>query len=274
MKKTAITLIIIFSMGFCLFGIQPIEKSLMYHPSKEIKPMIEQLQVKSKKETFLNSENLKLEYLHINPNSNKKPVIVYCHGNSNNSTFYQEKLVFLANSGYQVFVLDYRGYGNSEGSPSEQGLYKDVSDFISYIGKQYNLKKQDMLIWGHSLGGAIVAEVVSKDNNYKAVILESTFTSMMDMKNFRRDIQTNPIKKAFYELIPLTQQFDSYKKVKNIKLPTLIMCSEKDEVIPCKMGSRLKENISNSQFYKVNDALLDDYGWQEEKVLDFINEIK
>ena len=106
--------------------------------------------------------------------------LLFCHGNAGNITHRLENLAYLVQLGLQVFIFDYRGYGKSEGRPSEDGLYRDALAAYDYMVSRDDVKNQSLIIFGRSLGGAVAVELATQRPCHK-LILESTFTSAQDM---------------------------------------------------------------------------------------------
>ncbi|MFA6989351.1 MAG: alpha/beta fold hydrolase, partial [Candidatus Gastranaerophilaceae bacterium] len=233
-----VTLFYIFVYGF------DVEKKIVFDPFKETLPTEKFLISKLKTGYFLSKDNLKISYWYIEGDKNL-PAIIYCHGNRQNMTYFQDRIKFLVENGYRVFMFDYRGYGNSEGKPFEQGLYRDLESLLSFVNEEYGIKKDHMILWGHSLGGAVVTDIASRDK-FKGVILEGTFTKLEDMKNYAarfksQNIAEEVINKILYNSIPITQKFESINKVENIKSALLILHSRFDSIVPSWMSKKLAE---------------------------------
>lgn len=143
--------------------------------------------------------------------------ILFSHGNaediSGSSWFYQN----LSNAGFNVFVYDYRGYGKSEGTPSEKNSYEDIETAYNYLIKENQIAPEKIIIHGRSLGGAVSIDLASR-KECGGLIVESTFTSA-----FR--VLTR------YRIYPF-DKFNSLGKIKKIKCPVLFIHGREDEIIP------------------------------------------
>jgi len=266
-----IKLILVFVSSFFLSLSGEIEKNIIYKPSKLLGPLILNAEIKD----FTTPDNLKLSYLHIKGNK-KSPIILFCHGNEGNITlnYIQKKLIFLEKKGYEIYVLDYRGYGKSDGSPDEQGIYSDVRNFIKYL----NLKPENIVIWGHSLGAAIIIDT-AKDINFKGVIAEGGFTSIEDMRVYRTksDDKINPVihlmRNFVYNSLTITQEYNSKEKIGLINSPILILHGKNDIIVPHEMGVNLAKLNTNAELFLSETGDHNGSGWQDVAILEFIENL-
>lgn len=161
-------------------------------------------------------------------------VVLYLHGNDGNVSTNMHGIAPLRELGYSVLLIDYRGYGASGGSfPSEQGVYRDAQAGWDYLLGERRVPPADIVIYGHSLGGAIAIELALHHPDAAGLVVESSFTSVRDMAKLD----------ARYTLIPLgpllNQRFDSIDKVRRLALPVLYIHGTADEIVPFEMGKAL-----------------------------------
>jgi len=228
-----------------------IEKCNLYIPYREIEATpaaiglyFEEVSFKSDDKTTLNGWFI--------PNKKAKDTILFFHGNGGNISHRLEKIAILHNLGLNLFIFDYRGYGKSQGSPSEKGLYKDGEAAYEYLIKQRSIPPNNIILYGESLGGAIAIDL-AKDNKVKALITENLFSSIKD------------ITKIKYPLIPyfmFQSRFDSLSKIKDIETPKLIIHSADDEITPFYLGEKLfQQAMPPKEFLKMrgghNTAFVD-----------------
>lgn len=285
--KISLLIIALIGAAFLVFfnsGILPVlEKKIIFKPSNEMTPLINELKGRAKLNSFTTGDGLKLTYIHINAGKSREglPKIVFCHGNDKNITGekIQKKMIFLADKGYEIFGLDYRGYGQSEGSPEEQGIYSDVSEFMNYLEEKFNVKPENTVLWGHSLGAAIaIQEAATKV--YKAIITEGGFTSIEDMRDFRikHDDKGNAISNAIrdfiYKSLDISQNFDSNNKVSLINSPMLIMHAKNDIIVPCEMSVKLSELKPDAETFFSKEGTHSSIGWQDSVMLEFLEKLK
>jgi hypothetical protein len=155
--------------------------------------------------------------------------VILCHGNGGNISHRFEKLAILRELGAQVLIFDYRGYGRSEGRPSEKGLYRDVRAAYQLL-RSRGVAPADMVLYGESLGGAVAVDLAA-EVPVGGLVLEETFTSAADVAQ-----ATIPYLPARWWL---RQRFDSVGKIGRVKAPVLVLHSRDDEYFPMRHAERL-----------------------------------
>lgn len=164
-----------------------------------------------------------------------RKVILYLHGKGKNISANAKHANRLMRMGFSVLVFDYRGYGRSEGSfPSESSVYTDAQTAWDYL-IQKGYKPNQILIYGHSLGGAIAIDLAIKHPDALGAIVDASFTSMSDMA------QLDPKYRIFPIDLLIHQRFDSIAKVRSLAIPVLYIHGTADEVIPVSMAQSLYE---------------------------------
>lgn len=195
--------------------------------------------------TVLNLEGKK-ERLHgwwIPANSTKidnRKVILYFHGNGGNISYNLTPAQRFQSLGFSVFMIDYRGYGKSEGNfPTEAEVYRDSQTAWHYLVEQRKIKPQNIIIYGHSLGGAIAIDLAVRQPQAGGIIAENTFTSLRQMVDYQSQ---------FYQVFPidliLHQRFDSLGKLRLLQIPLLLIHGTSDRTVPSFMSQRLF-NLAN-----------------------------
>jgi len=161
-------------------------------------------------------------------------VLLYLHGNGINiganvahtHRFYQ--------LGFSVLLIDYRGYGLSEGSfPHEMAVYQDAATAWQYLTQEQQIPPQKIFIYGHSLGGAIAIDLAVKQPQAAGLIVESSFTSIREVISARNLFSIFPID------VILTQRFESIKKVSQLQMPVLFIHGKNDSTVPAFMSQKL-----------------------------------
>ena len=165
------------------------------------------------------------------PHPQARGAIIHCHGNAGNLGHRVELARELYNLGLNVFMFDYRGYGQSHGWPSERGFYRDAHAAYEFVRAQYgDVERPPILVHGQSLGGAVAAQL-ALDKPVRGLIIESSFTSLPEMA------------RRMYPGVPLyrlcTAHYDTLAKVGRITVPKLVAHSAEDEMIPYDMGRQL-----------------------------------
>lgn len=163
------------------------------------------------------------------------PTILYFHGNSRNISLRPEVMRGMHELGYNQLLVDYRGYGHSTGGPpSEAKVYEDAEAAWNWLIKQRHAKPAHTFIYGHSLGGAIAADLAVRHPDAAGLVIESSFSSMAAMGE--KDYGFLPIKAV------LNQKFDTVSKISQLKMPLLILHGTNDQKIPWQMGRELYEH--------------------------------
>ena len=107
--------------------------------------------------------------------------MLFCHGNGGNITHRVDALKMLhRRAGVSVLIFDYRGYGRSEGKPSEAGVLADARAARAWLAAREKIAEADVVLMGESLGGAVAVDLAARDGA-RALVLESTFSSLPDV---------------------------------------------------------------------------------------------
>lgn len=158
--------------------------------------------------------------------------LLICHGNAGNLSEFDRPLHYagLRQLGLSLLAFDYRGYGESGGAPSEQGLYRDADAAYHYLRKIRAVPADRIVVFGHSLGSAVAIDLASRVP-VAGLIVEGALTSAIDRGQ------------ELYPYIPVRRiarsRFGSLDKVAGIAVPKLFLHASRDEVIPLAHGRRL-----------------------------------
>jgi len=178
-------------------------------------------------------------------------VVLYLHGNGSNVGANVEHANRFHRLGLSVFLIDYRGYGKSQGDfPSESRVYEDAQLAWDYLVQQRGINPHQIYIYGHSLGGAIAIDLAVRHPEAAGLIVEGSFTSARAMVDFQ---------KGLFWMFPidflLTQRFDSLAKVDRLQIPVLFIHGTADTVVPSQMGKKLFDAAPEpKQLYMVPDG--------------------
>ncbi len=153
------------------------------------------------------------------PCDSASATLVIAHGNAGNISHRFEIIQALQQTGFNVLMFDYRGYGRSEGSPDEEGIYKDGRAVFDYARSLPHVDSQRIVLWGTSLGGAVAVDVATQ-RPAAGLILESTFTSAKDMAAIH------------YPFLPmrylLRTKMNSIDKISKLHIPLLFIHGARD----------------------------------------------
>ncbi len=157
-------------------------------------------------------------------------VLLFFHGNAGNISHRGDSLAIFHRLGLNVLIFDYRGYGQSEGTPSEDGLHADAKAAWRFLRKDKHVDAGQIVLFGRSLGGAVAARLAAEVEP-AALILESSFSSARDVA-----AEVFPL---LSKLTFLRFDFNTVKWIKAVECPVLVVHSPDDEIIPFSLGERI-----------------------------------
>jgi fermentation-respiration switch protein FrsA (DUF1100 family) len=155
------------------------------------------------------------------------------HGNAGNISHRLDLIArLLAALPVEIFIFDYRGYGRSEGTPGEEGIYRDALAAYQYLTRQLARPPEKIILHGRSLGGAVAVDLATKVPA-AGLLLESTFSCGADMA------------KEMFKILPVwwfsNIKMDSETKIRNMKMPLLMIHGKNDSIVPFHLGQKLFE---------------------------------
>jgi len=183
-------------------------------------------------EIFINRENAVLHGVLIK-SEQSKGVILYFHGNRGDIRRWGKTGKSLVAYGFDVLVVDYRGYGKSRGTRAEKHLYQDGQLFYDHLKEKLGYDR--IIIYGRSLGSAI-ATSVAYAKKCELLILETPITRLIDVIPLLKNILVVPGIQRY--------KFDSLSRVAQIKCPTYVFHGTSDKVVPFRLGLQLFKAIS------------------------------
>ena len=209
------------------------QAKILFHPSASVDVTPADLGVRFENVTLALRTN-HLAGWWIPSDTPQAQTLLYLHGNAGNVAANVHQVLRLRRTGLNVFILDYRGYGQSTGGPPrEKLLYEDAERAWEYLVAERNVQPAHIAIYGHSLGGAVAVNLASNHPGAGALITECTFTSIAE----RADVE------SFSAVLPvrliLTERFDSISKIRSLHVPKLILQGEADSMLPPVMAQRL-----------------------------------
>ena len=164
------------------------------------------------------------------PAAEARGTVLFLHGNAGNISHRIDTLQMFHRLGYSTLIFDYRGYGNSGGTPSEQGTYRDAEAAWRYLTEQRRIPSCRIVLFGESLGGAVASWLAARQKP-AALVIASGFTSVPDLAQH------------FYPYLPVRWlahlRYDTRKNLRAVAVPVLIAHSPEDEIIPFEHGQAL-----------------------------------
>ena len=215
--------------------------NLLYHPTTDnyLQNQAEREPAEIEKVKITTKDKINLIGWFYNRNLEEFKTILFFHGNAGSLENRTYKLNHFKNLNLNFLIIAWRGFSGNKGKPNEMGLYEDAKSAIKWL-KAKGIKEKNIILYGESLGTGVVVEI-AQNKNYAGVILESPFTSMVNMG------------KKYYPFFPvnllLKDKFESYKKIKNIFVPVLIMHGKVDKIVPHDMGKKMYELANEPKFF-------------------------
>ena len=222
------------------------QRNLLYHPSidnylkddqNNNRPTeIEKVKIKTK-------DNIDLTGWFYNRETNKFKTVLFFHGNAGSLRNRTYKLNHFKNLNLNFLIIAWRGFSGNKGKPNEKGLYEDAESAIRWL-KGKGIKEKNIILYGESLGTGVAVEI-AQNKNYGGIILESPFTSMVNMG------------KKYYPFFPvkflLKDKFESDKKVDKINIPIFIIHGKVDKIVPYRMGKKMYELANEPKYFYLQE---------------------
>jgi len=177
--------------------------------------------------------------------SEPKVDVLFFHGNGGNLSLWKEFMLNLHRHSLTVFALDYRGYGKSTGSPTEEGLYQDAEAFLRHYWNKIHEPDRKVVYWGRSLGSAIAAYATTV-RKPDAVILEASFPSKYSLLDH-------------YPVLKVLGMFSEFKFstadfLDGVSRPVLIIHGTQDKVVPLRQGQLLYDRLETEKYFHTISA--------------------
>lgn len=184
------------------------------------------------------------------PPDPNRPVVLFLGGNAGTIADRAIFLETLAANGCGVLGVNYRGYGGSQGSPSEKGLYLDGLSSYDFICREQAIAPQRLIVYGQSIGGTVAAQIARR-REVAGLVIEASMTSAADMA--RQIIPYLPL------WLLMTYRFDNVGTITKVTCPKLIVHGRRDETIPFSHGQALFAAAAEpKRFYPIKNAMHND----------------
>lgn len=236
-------LVLLLLLGIIRTGM--IEHHFIYFPLREIETDPSNLGLPFDEVYFVTQDGVRLHGWFVP--GERAMTWLWFHGNAGNIGHRVENLALLHQElGVSIFLFDYRGYGRSEGKPSEKGIYLDAEAALAYLHAREDVHEDRMIYFGRSLGAAVAIELATR-HPPAVLILESPFPSVPY------------IARRHYPFLPvwplLRTRYDSLPKMKRIDVPLLVVHGDKDDIVPLEAGQKLFDAAGGDKtFYTIRGA--------------------
>ena len=231
-------------------GIYAFQGRLVYFPESEIGATPGDLGLEYRDVYFEATDGVKLHGWFV-PAETARGTILFCHGNAGNISGRVPLIQIFNRLGLSVLAFDYRGYGLSEGTPSEEGTYRDVFAALDHLEEHEGIPASEVILMGRSIGGGVAIRL-AEARELGGLIVDSSFTSATDLGQ------------KVYWWLPVRllarYRYDSLSRIGEIRCPSLFIHSLDDEVVPIAMGRRLYEAAPEpKQFLEIRGGHADSF---------------
>ncbi|MDI9370127.1 MAG: alpha/beta hydrolase [Synergistaceae bacterium] len=213
---------------------------LLFFPYRELWATPESRGMAFEDVDFQASDGTRLHGWFVPADGASRATVLFCHGNAGNISHRLDSIDIFHRLGLSVFIFDYRGYGRSEGTPSEKGVYSDVEGAWRRLTGELGERRERVVMFGRSLGGAVAAYAAEKFSP-GALILESTFTDLAS------------VGQGHYFFLPVRlivgDAFNTIGRLERIHCPVLVAASPEDEVVPGSHGKTLFEAAGEPKMF-------------------------
>ena len=211
------------------------QESLVYFPGRTLVATPAQAGLAYEPVRFTSADGVALSGWYI-PAPKSRGTLLFSHGNAGNISHRLESIRQFHDLGLDVFIYDYRGYGESEGKPSEEGTYRDAEAARRYLVETRGLAPEHIVYFGRSLGAAIAAWLATQ-HPPRALIVESAFTSVPD---FGAEIYPWLPVRLLARLRYPTQEY-----LRSVQAPVLVIHSRDDEIVSFRHAEKLYESANS-----------------------------
>jgi len=227
MTSVLINLAII--LAFVVGGLYLVQPAMVFQPGRVIAATPDQWGLEYEDVWLRAEDGVRLHGWYL-PRPGSDRVLLFFHGNGGNISHRQASLEIFHRLGLNQLIIDYRGYGLSEGRPTEPGLYRDARAAWEHLVEERGVPPGRIVLFGRSLGGAVAANLAAQVDP-AALILESTFSSGRDL--------TRVLYPRLSWLIVRRYEFDTVARLAQVSAPVLVLHSPDDEIVPYALGRRV-----------------------------------
>jgi hypothetical protein len=242
MKVLAETGVIILA-AFILFTgyLVMLEDRYIYFPDSDVRTTPADIGLDFEDRSFVTPDGVQLHGWYM-PERKAHITLLHFHGNAGNISHRLHLYKRWHELGLAVFAFDYRGYGNSSGTPSEQGLYEDAMTAWRELTETLKIPGNQIILAGRSIGCAVAVQLAT-EVHAKTLVLETPFTSIADMA------------RTHYPFLPmrflLRTRFDALAGISHVRVPVLIISARDDAIAPAWMGRKLFEAANEPKQWRL-----------------------
>ena len=231
------------SLALLPLVLSPVLHLFLFHPRRDEGGDVERI---AERVTYLAEDGIRISSWWVPAMRERRRTVVYFHGNGATASDCAAWAAHLSERGSDVLLAEYRGYGQSEGSPSARGVELDGDAALRYVRDERGVPEREIVVHGQSLGGAVAAHVLSDVGaGVAGGVLESTFSSLHDMSRAMFGV-------ALTLAVPDAYALDSAARAPRIRTRILQLHGDRDEVIPFALGQALHRSLpEGARFVRV-----------------------
>ena len=235
--KTLAVLLVLLAIAAGVRYMSFLDQMMVYFPERELSATPADVGLDYEDVSLRAADGTKLHGWHVPGES--RTTLLWLHGNAGNISHRVDNIaMLLRNTGLGTFIIDYRGYGLSEGRASEKGTYQDATAALEYVLSRQDIAPHRIVYFGRSLGAAVALWLATRRRPY-GLILESPFASVQDMA------------KVAFPHLPLhllvRGKYDSLSRIASVSCPLLILHGARDEIVPVEQAQRLYAAATQSK---------------------------
>jgi len=224
------------------------QRQLMYFPSRHLQAPAHYGLSQAQEVTLTTADQVAITawVLKASPKPSDKalPLLVHLHGNAGSLADRTEVYAAYHAAGFDILALEWRGFGSSQGKPSEAGLYEDARAALAYAQQTLDYTTENILLYGESLGSAVAIEMATR-HPFAAIVLEAPPKSI-----WQRAAEVYPWLPVNYLI---KDRYDSLAKMAKVSEPLLIIHNKKDKIVPMHHGQALFEAAREPKEIKLFD---------------------
>jgi fermentation-respiration switch protein FrsA (DUF1100 family) len=228
-------LLVLFALGSCA--------QLFFHPEKEYVLTPQDLRVPYQDVYFHAKDGTRLHGWFLPAHGESVATVLFLHGNAQNISTHIASVYWLTERRFDVFLLDYRGYGASQGRPSFDGIHADADAALQHLVEEMDTDAEALIVFGQSLGGSVAIWVVARTpyrHKIKALVVEGAFASypQLAQEKLAQLWLTWPLQLIPY--VTVSGAYDAVKAVSSVSpIPLIIIHGEADPIVPVAHAHRL-----------------------------------
>ena len=231
--KTLAVMLVLLVIAVGVRHMSFLDQMMVYFPERELSATPADVGLAYEDVSLTAADGTKLRGWHVPGESST--TLLWLHGNAGNISHRVDNIAMLVrNTGFGVFIIDYRGYGRSEGKPSEKGLYMDAEAAFEHMTSDLDLDpEEDIVLFGRSLGVGVAVEMATR-HRVRSVVVESGFTSVREMS------KSSGMGALSILLLPLIDaRYDSLSKMGSTLSPVMVIHGDRDEMVPFEMAEKI-----------------------------------